>query len=512
MTITGLDLGLAKTLNEYFSFYAENYRFHPKYRNGFWNGKIRLFNIKNHTLPIGCWFECYKLLKYQFHQQVKVDPNLKSTTRFVDKKFIEHFIKNTVKQTIEPRNYQLAILEQIFKYQKALVIAPTSAGKTFIISMMLDLTQHLFSNYKALIIVPNVSLIYQMMSDIIDYHEIKDEMKQRIKLIYDIKHDLKNNLILPEGIIVISTWQALQRKQNIPKEFFQQFDILIVDEAHSASAQELNQIVTKCDNAKFKIGLTGTEPDVLARRKQLQALFGFVIKEITTKDLIVQNYISDVEIWVYMLRYTHPKYKKLVKSKNTKKYWLEVDKLSNHPKRIKFIADLLFGLEGVTLYLFKNIENKFSQKLLDAISENIDKFKGKGELIPIYYIDGSTKSSEREAIRQKVIETNKGIIIASFGTFAQGINIPNLQNVVFAEPTKSKVKVLQSIGRALRKSTLKSKAHIIDIVDVIPGKNNYLYRHFKSRLTLYKQEQFPVKLKSKIEIADYFDGVKTNGL
>ena len=510
VTILGLDIGLAKTLSEYFSFYAENYKYTPKYRSGFWDGKIRLFNIKTHTLPIGCWLDAYKLLK-SFNETVKVDKQLKSDTEFIDEYYIKHFINNVEQQTIEPRQYQLTTIAKAFKYQKAFIISPTSSGKSFVISLIIDIAQYIQQGLKVLLIVPNVSLIYQMRQDIVSYHKNAQTIENKLKLIYDIKYDLKEHYILEPNTIVISTWQALQTKQNIPNEFFEQFGMVIVDEAHTAGAKQLSNIVQKCTNAKFKFGFTGTLPDNEARLKQLQALFGKKLAIVTTNELIEAGYVSPLKIYVYMLKYTHDKYKQLAKMKSHKKYWLEVDKILNHPQRIEFIANLLFELQGVTLYLFKNIENKFSQKLLDAISSKVEQLYEKGNYMPVYYIDGSTPASEREMIRQKVIEANEGIIVASFGVFSQGINIPNLKNVVFAEPTKSKIKTLQSIGRALRKHELKNEAHLIDIVDVLPGKNNYLYKHFKARLTMYKQEQFTVELKGKYEITTYYDGEKTNG-
>jgi superfamily II DNA or RNA helicase len=127
-------------------------------------------------------------------------------------------------------------------------------------------------------------------------------------------------------------------------------------------------------------------------------------------------------------------------------------------------------------------------KLLEDLSKDSNK--------KVFYVDGSVSAEERENVRKVAEENNDVLIIASYGTFSTGINIKNLHNVIFASPTKSRVRSLQSIGRGLRKSLNKSRVTIYDLVDDIKYKNkeNYTLKHFKERLKIYVEEKFKFKM------------------
>jgi len=492
--IDNIDLGTAKSLSEIFSYYAENYKWHPKYKMGVWDGKIRLFNMKSRTLPIGMWRKAYKILAKNWKLEVKVDKALKSPLKdIVNEGYLKLFLKSVQPQKLDPRDYQKEAVIKLFKYGKAVCESPTSSGKSFIISLAIDIIRNEIKDSRILLIVPNISLIYQMRNDIVEYHINKD-IEKDIFLIYDMKYDLEKykasqDKLLRGNTIVISTWQSLQSKnKRIDKKFFKQFDAVLVDEAHGAGAKELSGIINACENAIFKFGFTGTLPKNKARLILIESLFGKIFKVIRTKELIEKGYASKLEIEVLPIKYKNV-------SRYKKDWRFEVDMVLRNEYRLQIIKEKVLSEKGVVLVLFKNIKNGFAQRLYEVIKSE--------EKRNVFYIDGSVEGKIREEIRQKVLNSNEAVIIASLGTFSTGINIPNLSVVVFAEATKSQIKTLQSIGRALRKHKYKKLAKVIDIVDRIElngGKQNYLFKHFKERLMMYKSEEFKVKILETIEV------------
>ena len=167
-----------------------------------------------------------------------------------------------------------------------------------------------------------------------------------------------------------------------------------------------------------------------------------------------------------------------------KNYQEEMDFLVTNTKRNKFIRNLVAGLQGNTLCLFQYVE-KHGQTLKEMIEEKADDKK-------IFYVHGGVEAEEREKIRFITEKSDNAIIVASFGTFSTGINIRNLHNIVFASPSKSRIRNLQSIGRGLRLKDNKSEATLYDISDDLThnGKENYTLAHFRERINIYNEEDF----------------------
>lgn len=284
-----------------------------------------------------------------------------------------------------------------------------------------------------------------------------------------------------EPQIICSTWQSIYK---LPKKWFDQFNVVIGDEAHLFKAKSLTSILTKMDNCKYRFGFTGTLDGTHTNKLVLEGLFGPVYKVTSTSELIKQKHLSDFSIKNIILTYPDD-IKKLVSKMD---YQQEIDYLVRMNKRNRFITNLTLSLKGNTLLLYQYVD-KHGKVLYDNLKT----------LSPdrnIFFISGEINGDEREIIRKCVEEEKNAIIVASSGTFSTGVNIKNLHNVIFSSPSKSRIKNLQSIGRVLRKSNIKSKATLYDIADDLTwkSKKNFTILHFMERIKIYNEEKFNYKI------------------
>jgi superfamily II DNA or RNA helicase len=271
----------------------------------------------------------------------------------------------------------------------------------------------------------------------------------------------------------------------MPASYFEQFDYVIGDEAHLFKAQSLTSILTSCINAQYRVGLTGTLDGTKTHKLVLEGLFGSTKRVITTKELIDKNELSKFEIKCLILK--HPD--EICLEMKDKDYQAEIQYLIANEQRNKFIKNLAVSLGNNTLILYQMVA-KHGQILYDMI-KNTEKIGDR----KVFFISGKTETEDRESIR-KIMETeNDAIVVASFGTFSTGINIRNLHNIIFASPSKSRIRNLQSIGRGLRQSEGKEVATLYDIADDLRYKKhmNFTLKHFVERVKIYTDEKFPFK-------------------
>ena len=382
----------------------------------------------------------------------------------------------------KPRDYQNQYIVDAIRDSRSLSLSPTSSGKSLIIYLI---TQHYLQAYghRTLIIVPTISLVHQMAGDFEDYGCDKD-------LIYKIQGGVDKNTNAP---IVISTWQSLIKQ---PKDWFQQFNVVLGDEAHTFQAKSLQKIMEGLSECYYRHGFTGTlkSEESKTHRLVLEGCFGSVRRHVTTKDLMDQGTVADFNIKAIALSYSQETRKEFHKAfkqikEKTKRWPAEREFLVNNHKRNIFIRNLLWSLEGQNnLVLFDLVEKH--GKILAPMLEK--------EGRELHFIYGATKGDERERIRN-LIENDpvkRHNILASYGVFSTGVNLKKLDNVIFASGSKSEIKVLQSIGRALRKGNDADKATLYDITDDLSygSFENYTLQHFKKRIEIYGQEQFQFKV------------------
>jgi superfamily II DNA or RNA helicase len=270
----------------------------------------------------------------------------------------------------------------------------------------------------------------------------------------------------------------------MPKEYFEQFDYIIGDEAHLFKAQSLTTIMTAANKTKYRIGLTGTLDGTKTHKLVLEGLFGPVEKVITTKELIDKKELSDFTIKCLVLKHDE----QICEEMKGKTYAEEIQYLISSEPRNKFIRNLAISLKTNTLILYQMVE-KHGQILYDMIKERADGRK-------VFFIHGGVDTEDREQIRHIMEKENDAIVVASYGTFSTGINIRNLHNIIFASPSKSRVRNLQSIGRGLRQSSGKEQATLYDIADDLRIKKhtNFTLQHFIERVKIYNEEKFSFKI------------------
>ena len=467
---------IAKELSEYFTFFVPGYQFVPAYRNKIWDGKIRLFNLQTNQLYLGLlpYLEEFAQSRdYSFSHEDGLDVE-DEYSLYHAKKFIESLNIHSNGKPIEIREHQITAYVHAMQKRRTLLLSPTASGKSLIIYLIFrQLFQ--YQNLKGLIIVPTTSLVEQLASDFGDYNN--GTMEEYIHKIYQGKEKETNKPL------TISTWQSLYK---MPKEYFEQFDYVIGDEAHLFKAQSLTTILTSCINTKYRIGLTGTLDGTKTHKLVLEGLFGTVNKVITTKELIDKGQVSDFEIKCLVLKHDD----EICAEYKDKTYQEEIQYLILNENRNKFIKNLAVSLGTNTLVLYQMVD-KHGKILYDMI-KNTEKIGNR----KVFFVHGGTDTADREEIRRIMEIENDAIVVASFGTFSTGINIRNLHNIIFASPSKSRVRSLQSIGRGLRQAEGKRKATLYDIADDLRHKKhmNFTLKHFVERVKIYTEEKFPFKI------------------
>ena len=471
---------LAKELSEFFTFFVPGHQFTPAFRNRIWDGKIRLFDSRNNNIYLGLlsYIEEFCKERNYIFEYDETRPDVEDEfSIYHAKKFADSLNLHAHGKPITVEQHQLEAFVEAMQSRRKLLVSPTSSGKSLIIYLLFRQLLD-YQKLKGLIIVPTTSLVEQLYSDFGDYSsEDSFEHSEHIHRIYQGKEKDTNKPL------TISTWQSLYK---LPKEYFQQFDYIIGDEAHLFKAQSLATILTSCINTKYRIGLTGTLDGTKTHKLVLEGLFGRAKNVITTRELIDTGKVSDFEIKCLVLKHDDVVCKEL----KGKTYQDELQYLIANEARNKFIKNLAISLGTNTLILYQMVD-KHGQILYDMI-RNTEKIGDR----KVFFVHGGTETDDREEIRRIMEIENDAIVVASYGTFSTGINIRNLHNIIFSSPSKSRVRNLQSIGRGLRKSEGKEIATLYDIADDLRvGQHmNFTLRHFVERVKIYTEEKFPFKI------------------
>ena len=467
---------VARELSEYFTFFVPGHQFVPAFRNKIWDGKIRLFNLQTQQLYLG--LTSY-LQEFADERQYFIDwGDLKLQDEYSIyhfNKFVESLNLHSQGKPIQVRDHQRKAFIHAMQHRRALLLSPTASGKSLIIYLLFRQLLD-YQNLKGLIIVPTTSLVEQLYSDFADYSSHNGFLvEDAVHRIYQGKDKVSDKPLF------ISTWQSLY---TMPPEYFEQFDYIIGDEAHLFKAQSLTTIMTSANKTKYRIGLTGTLDGTKTHKLVLEGLFGPVEKVITTKELIDNKQLSDFQIKCLVLKHSE----EISESMKNATYQEEIEYLISNQNRNRFIRNLAISLGTNTLVLYQMVE-KHGQILYNDILEKANGRK-------VFFIHGNVDTDDREEVRRIMEKENDAIVVASFGTFSTGINIRNLHNIIFASPSKSRIRNLQSIGRGLRQSEGKEMATLYDIADDLRYKKhmNFTLQHFVERVKIYNEEKFPFKI------------------
>jgi superfamily II DNA or RNA helicase len=441
-----------------------------------WDGKVRLYSMFTQELYVGLKSYLERFCEerdYVIDYSNYVEEN-DAVTYDIVRKFCEDLNVGSKGKPIQIRDYQFDAVFQAIKDGRRLLLSPTGSGKSLIIYCLIRWHERV--GRRQLILVPTTSLVEQMYSDFQDYSCLNGwKASEHCHRIYG-GHEKSN-----EYDIVISTWQSIYK---LPKQFFADFKAIYGDEAHLFKAKSLTSILNKCTTTPYRVGTTGTLDGTHTHKLVLEGLFGPVYKVTTTKKLINDKTLADLEIFNIILEYSD----EIKKAQKGKSYQDEMDFLVQHEARNKFIRNLAITQTSNTLVLFQYVE-KHGKVLKDMIEEKAVNRK-------VFFVYGGTDTEQREDIRRITETETDAIIVASYGTFSTGINIKNLHNIIFASPSKSRVRNLQSIGRGLRTSESKTSCKLYDIADDLTwkSKKNYTLLHMIERIKIYNDEHFNYKL------------------
>ena len=467
---------VASELNDYFAFETPGYKYMPSYKSGRWDGKTRLFNIRNYELPVGLWeylSDFSKPRNYNIELEAdyrygtpedKINVRTQDVTKFISK----------LNLPFEVRDYQLDAIMQALKSKRAILLSPTGSGKSLIIYvLMMWYLEHY--DKRVLIVVPTTSLVQQMFSDFEQYGLNSADVCHRI-----YSGMPKNNI--PQRVF-ISTWQSIYK---LPSTWFEQFGCIFGDEVHNFKAKSLSSLMNKSREAEYRIGTTGTLDGTQTHKLVLEGLFGRVYKVTTTKNLIDNDTLAELKINILILKYPNEVCRDII---NNKDYHYEIDYIVRNIKRNRLVRNLALDQNGNTLVLFQFVE-KHGKVIYNLIKDKADDSR------KVFFVSGEVDAEVREEIRHIVEKERDAIIVASLGTFSTGVNIKNLHNIIFASPSKSQVKVLQSIGRGLRKSEDGRATTLYDIADDmhVEKKKNYTLLHAIERMKIYKREKFDYEI------------------
>jgi superfamily II DNA or RNA helicase len=454
----------------YFSFEVPNAKFMKgnKYKN--WDGQINLLNVHTKELYVGLLDKLIeKINSYNYSYEFE---NSKyyglpyEENELISYEGVKSYMETIISSKYKPRDYQIQAVFDALKSNRKLLVSPTSSGKSMMIYSLVR--YYTDKGLKTLLITPTTSLVEQMYKDFEDYGWDAEEYVHRVYSGRSKDTDRQ---------VTISTYQSIY---DLDKKFFEEFDVVIVDEAHTAKSKSITGILHKMHDTKYRFGFTGTTNPEKVNLWILEGLFGPAYKVIRTNELMEKGNIAKLQINIIILQHN---------GKIFETYEDEIQYLIGHEKRNKFIKNLALDLKGNTLILFSRVDTH-GRVLYDLINNSV---KGKRK---VFFVYGGVDTEQREEVRRITEIEENAIIVASYGVFSTGISIKNLHNLIFASPSKSKIRNLQSIGRILRKSNNKSKAILYDIADDIThkSKKNYTLNHLIERIKTYNEENFNYQL------------------
>ena len=475
-------------LSERFEFYASGYNFMPAFKARKWDGKIRLFNTRNNTLYAGLFpHVCAFAQENGYDIEIDDSNGVPIATDTVDTDYLDALPMSSRGDPISPREYQREAVEYALRHRRALLLSPTASGKSLIIYMIVRYVLYHVQK-PVLIVVPTTSLVRQMISDFEDYASEDSDFNPSVDC-HGIYQGQERDDV--SGIpVVVSTWQSIYQ---MPKKWFSQFGCVVGDEAHNFKAKSLTAIMGKMVNTEYRIGTTGTLDGSETNQLVLEGIFGPLKYVTTTRDLMDSGALAQLKVHMHILDYPS-QIRRQIKGAS---YHEEIDFLVGDMSRNQWIVDLAASLDGNTLVLFQYVD-KHGKPLFKQIREAIDPNR------KAFYVSGETDTDTREEIRQITEREGSAIIVASLGTFSTGINIRNIHNIVFASPSKSQIRILQSIGRGLRVSDDGRPTQVYDIADDLhigEGYRNYTLNHASERIKIYARERFEYTI-NQVKLGD----------
>lgn len=452
---------IMRSLYDFFSVYAPNYKFMPKYKAGLWDGKI-YFMSKAGRFSLGLTRYVYRFVQ-QDGLEIIIDEDI-TDKNVISEEELFRVSNEWLADGWIPKEHQFEGAMKALTYKKGIIEHATSSGKSLTIAMICMFS--LLTNYcnKILIIVPSVSLVEQMSADFLEYGVPENKIG---KFYGEVKEY--------EQPIIISTWQSMCRQD----EFIKEFDAIIGDEAHGQKAEVCRTVAERAVNSKLRLGFTGTMPDEKANKWLVEGLFGPVLHQVTAKYLIDNEYAADIHIKIPFIEYPQEVVKKLKGlDYDSEKKWLETCEFRNNI--IKKLVEKHLVKDHNVLILVDHLEHA------NIIYEKIKEL----EIADPHLVTGEVNPETREKLRNYTNNNKRVVLIATYGVFSTGISIKRLHSIIFASAGKSKIKTMQSVGRGMRLHHEKTNLILYDIGDALP----FSEKHLKTRIQMYDKAEFKLDM------------------
>jgi superfamily II DNA or RNA helicase len=465
----GLSLEARKKLANKFKYEVPWARYQPSYRLGRWDGTVAFFGVGG-TGYINQLDEILPILD-DLGYDIEVDDHRQHPT-IAFEKITEEFWGDKVwpsghrfaGKPIRLRDDQVEVINNFLETPQALQEVATGAGKTIMTATLSKICE---KYGRTMIIVPNKSLVEQTEEDYIN-------VGLDVGVYYGDRKELNKTH-------TICTWQSLNildKKSHDTDlltlaEFTEGVAAIIIDEVHQAKAEVLKKLLTvNFANSPIRWGLTGTVPKEKFEYESIRCSIGEVIHRVTANQLQEKGILAQC----------HVNITQVTDVKEFRSYADEYKYLVTDPDRIKWLSKRIneIALTGNTLVLVNRIDS--GKMLIDFIPEAV-------------FVSGSVKTKDRKEEYDEIKTSDNKIIVATYGVAAVGINIPRIFNLVLLEPGKSFVRVIQSIGRGIRKAEDKDFVQIWDITSSC----KYAKRHLTERKKFYKDAKYPFTI-TKVDI------------
>jgi superfamily II DNA or RNA helicase len=472
------DGDLLYEIDSAFAIYKDGYQFVPAYKNHTWDGKVHFFKVQSRRFPIGLTEELVKWCKTRNHTLSFENYDRQAVEWLSREKFEANCKQIMAGSKYQPRDYQLDAAFAALNGKRGILECCTSSGKSLMIYLILRNLMMERGYKKMLLIVPSIMLVTQMYKDFEDYGWSDQDKWCELQD--------KDHIPTFEKTILITTWQSLMKQSA---DYFEDVNAVIIDEAHGLRGVKVSTMVQFCVNADFKIGTTGTLPTSQVEKYDVKSVLGNTLFKVTSEELIERGFLTDIIVANLFLQYPID----FIKENQERTYPEEVRLTEEYEDRMGILSKIL-----------KSVPVNHNMLILcnhvDHLEATIDYLKEHAKDRKVVKITGSVKSAEREFIRISAEESEGLIIVATYGTMSTGVNIKKIHEIILFADSKSKIKVLQSIGRGLRKHPEKSKVIIYDIIDDMRYKSkrgkvhsNYLYDHWLERSKYYIEQKFKQK-------------------
>lgn len=456
---------LAFEFSDFFTFDVPGAQHSPKFKMGVWDGKIRLY--KNGRLYRGLRNQVWEWARVN---EVEVDVSALPVPGWKPIHLTSFWSELEIPPYIEEKEHQLQAIEHCSNHRRCLLISPTSSGKSFILYVL-----HKWFGKKTLICVPRKSLVRQLVDEFVGYGGNPDDYHQ-------VMGGVEKWTDRP---VTVSTWHSAWDQ---PPEWKDQFEVVFGDEAHLFNAKSLVYLMEGLRNAHVRIGCTGTLHDSKVNQLVLEGLFGPIQQFVTTRELQESGDVSKLKIKVIVLKHPEKIRKGWKKVLGEVTYQKEIEYLVANQARNRFLGRLSTRIKGNTILLFDRVE-KHGIPLYQTIQDMAPERKA-------FLIHGGVDVNDRVEIKKILERESDATLAASLGTFSTGENVKNLHNIVLGHPMKSKVTLLQSIGRGLRLHESKDVCTLYDVADDLSWKSrkNYTLKHLEERLKVYAREKFDYEI------------------